>query len=101
MSVSVCVCVCPCVYVCVCVCAHLCVCASVCAAGLQSVVAAEMPLTVDRTPPIPGRVYNGAAFGTDARYQSSPASFCVNWARFSDPHSGLGRMVLAVGKGTL
>ena len=39
-----------------------------------------------------GRVYDGSTPGSDEQYQDSSAPLCVNWAGFSDPHTGLGHI---------
>ncbi len=67
-------------------------------AGLQSVLVAESAFTVDRTPPAPGRVYDGSIPSLDARFQESRDVLCVNWAEFGDPHTGLGRIEWSIGE---
>lgn len=58
-------------------------------AGLMSIAVAENSVTVDRTPPLTGSVYDGSIISLDATYQSSTEMLCVNWEGVVDPESGV------------
>ncbi|KAI0239494.1 hypothetical protein LSAT2_009793 [Lamellibrachia satsuma] len=47
------------------------------------------PIIVDRSPPIPGLVYDGDNLKKDISFQSSSSQYCANWNGFGDPESGL------------
>ena len=67
------------------------------AAGLQSVLAVDMPFTIDRTPPLPGRVYDGHTPGVEFQFQERADLLCVTWAEFSDPDTGVARIEWSIG----
>ncbi|XP_038051300.1 uncharacterized protein LOC119724354 isoform X2 [Patiria miniata] len=46
-------------------------------------------VTVDDSPPVAGRVYDGGSGGGDISYQSSRLELRAHWWGFHDPHSGL------------
>ncbi|XP_038057739.1 uncharacterized protein LOC119729229 [Patiria miniata] len=46
-------------------------------------------VTVDDSPPLQGRVYDGGPGGDDISYQSSRRQLQAHWWGFHDPHSGL------------
>ena len=51
---------------------------------------APHPIIVDRSPPIPGEVYDGDGPGdTDWIYQASGSVLCAKWRNFIDPESGI------------
>ena len=70
-------------------------------AGLQSIFAAANFFTVDRTPPLTGRVSDGPSVGVDVDYVGGGRTYCVNWVEFSDPESGLGTLTWSVGERAL
>ena len=67
-------------------------------AGLQAIFAAADFFTVDRTPPLTGRVGDGLTVGVDDSYVGADRNYCVNWVGFSDPESGLGAITWSVGE---
>jgi len=67
-------------------------------AGLQAIFAAADFFTVDRTPPLAGHVRDGPMVGMDDSYVGTDRNYCVNWAGFSDPESGLGPITWTVGE---
>ncbi len=68
------------------------------AAGLESVLAHDTPFTVDRTPPVLGAVYDGPILRSDSSFQPGTNTLCVNWAGFSDPDTGIGRIIWSIGE---
>ena len=57
---------------------------------LSSTSFSPRPIIVDRSPPIPGEVYDGDAPGTiDWTYQASGSELCAKWRNFIDPQSGI------------
>lgn len=80
---------------------HVCTCTCTCSphvAGLQSVLAVDTALTIDRTPPIPGRVYDGHTPGVEFQFQEQMDLLCVTWAGFSDPDTGVARIEWSIGR---
>ena len=57
---------------------------------LSSTSFSPRPIIVDRSPPIPGDVYDGDGPGTtDWTYQASGSVLCAKWRNFIDPQSGI------------
>ncbi len=66
-------------------------------AGLRAIFAAEDFFTIDRTPPLGGHVNDGRSNGLDTDFIGADRIYCINWAGFSDPESGLGLMTWTIG----
>ena len=49
----------------------------------------DKPIIVDRSPTIPGLVYDGDNLKKDISFQSSSSQYCANWNGFGDPESRL------------
>ncbi len=67
-------------------------------AGLTSIAVAEYSVTVDRSPPFTGAVYDGAVVSLDASFQSSLDTLCVNWEGVVDLESGVAEIEWTVSK---
>ena len=50
-------------------------------------------IIVDRSPPIPGHVYDGDNLKKDISFQSSSSQYCANLNGFGDPESGLSMFI--------
>ncbi|KAI0241220.1 hypothetical protein LSAT2_032838 [Lamellibrachia satsuma] len=64
---------------------------------LRAIGHADKPIIVDRSPPIPGLVYDGDKLKKDISFQSSSSQYCANWNGFGDPESGLTKYVITLG----
>ncbi|KAI0233085.1 hypothetical protein LSAT2_016643 [Lamellibrachia satsuma] len=56
---------------------------------LSAIGHTNKPIIVDRSPPIPGLVYDGDNLKKDISFKSSSSRYCANWNGFGDPESGL------------
>ncbi|KAL3873866.1 hypothetical protein ACJMK2_036950, partial [Sinanodonta woodiana] len=64
---------------------------------LRTIGHANQAIIVDRTPPIPGVVFDGPIFRTDLMFTMNIKSVCVSWFNFYDPESGIGKYEAGVG----
>ena len=70
-------------------------------AGLRTIAVSEVPIMVDRSPPLAGRVYDGAMVGSDVDFQSNATTLCVIFEGFSDPESGIASITWTAGRSSL
>ncbi|KAK7498950.1 hypothetical protein BaRGS_00009759 [Batillaria attramentaria] len=55
------------------------------------------PILLDSTPPIPGKVMDGAKIGQDVCCQNDSSTICVQWRGFEDPESHIDSFLWGVG----
>ena len=71
-------------------------------AGLASLAVSEMPIRVDRSPPLVGRVGDGNdVIAGDIDYQSRDSRICVYAYDIVDPESGIAQIEWTIGIHTL
>ncbi len=51
----------------------------------------DVPILIDFTPPVKGRVLDGEKIHQDIDYQHDTTQICAQWIDFYDPESGIDR----------